>query len=155
MGMQSTGIDETRQLLRGMAHRAGDLRPVWPVIGDAVAGEAALMFRTGGASAGRPWAPLTPRYRAWKIKKHYDPRTLIRTGAMMRSLTSRPMGIENHAATYAEFGTRDPNLHWHEHGTRKMPARPVMRPLADVVFRRDPIATMVGDLIAAHIVEGP
>jgi hypothetical protein len=152
--MQSTGIVETRALLRGMGHRAGDLRPVWPVIGDAVAGEASRLFKTSGASGGRPWAPLSPAYRRAKIRAGFDERILIRTGAMMRSLTSRPMNIEEYAATWAEFGTRDPKLHFHEDGTKRMPRRPVIAPLADVVFRRDPLATMVKDRIVAHIVRG-
>lgn len=152
MGMQSRGIDETRQLLRGIADRAGDLRPVWPVVGDAVAGEARRLFLSGGARGGAPWAALNADYRRWKVAHSFDERRLIKTGAMMRSLSSRPMDIERYGATWAEFGTTDPKLHWHEDGTRKMPARPVIKPLADIVFRRDPVKTRLRQVIVAHIV---
>lgn len=127
------GDRRVHQLLSEMADRARGVLPVWPKVGDYLAGEFTKQFDSEGAHFySRKWKPLEPNYLRWKIKHGYDPRRLHQTGAMRDSLTSRPMAVETYSASSATFGTNDPKAKWHQNGTTNMPRRQIIRVTADL-----------------------
>jgi len=67
------------------------------------------------------WAPLSPKYAAWK-KRHYGslPK-LILTGAMRDSFTYQVTPRTLRVESKVKYWT------YHQTGTRKMPARPVVQ----------------------------
>lgn len=140
-------FSSARARLRDIADRAADVRPAWPYVGDTVAGAMVDQFETEGASGGAPWAPLSPPYLRWKIRNGFDPRKLRQTGAMRESLTSDPMAIEEYQPQQARFGSDDPKLHFHQSGTRFMPARPVL-------FMTPQLERDVARILVRYIVDG-
>jgi hypothetical protein len=65
----------------------------------------------------RPWAPLTPKYRAWKIKHHGNLPKLILSGKML--WTTRFGRVGNRITVdMPHYGI------FHQKGTPRMKARP-------------------------------
>lgn len=147
MGMQVLGIERVKRRLGSARDRSRDVRPAWAAVGDDVADAMAMQFMTAGAAAGRPWAPLNPDYLAWKVAHNYDPRTLHRTRRMRDSLVSRPMDIEEYHAEYADFGSSDEKLPFHQYGTSRMPQR-------EVLFWHEPLITRTVRRVRNYIVTG-
>jgi len=72
---------------------------------------------------GRPlrWAPLAPRYAAWKARRFgAGLRILERTGALRRSISTRVEGNAIVASTDVPYAA------FHQFGTRRLPARPFL-----------------------------
>lgn len=142
-----TGDRRVMTLLRQMADRTRSVEPAWPRVGDVFAENMAMQFDTEGAHlGGRPWAPLSPKYLAWKVKRGLDPRRLHATRQMMLSLTSRPMAVEQYFGNRAVFGTDDEKAHWHQNGTSMMPRRQIIRVTDD-------LADDVNSVLARYIFE--
>jgi hypothetical protein len=70
-------------------------------------------------ASGRPWAALTPKYKAWKVATVGGLPILILTGAMLNSAKVKPQG-EGFAVDSTFYGR------YHQFGTSKMVARPWM-----------------------------
>ena len=70
-------------------------------------------FAVGGhqARGGKPWKP---------VKRKVPPPILIRTGALRRGIISDAIG------TRVTFLNKRPYAAYHQHGTRNMPARPIL-----------------------------
>ena len=68
---------------------------------------------------GRPWAALSPRYKAWKVATVGGLPILILTGTMLNSAKVKPQG-EGFAVESTFYGK------YHQTGTSKMVARPWM-----------------------------
>jgi len=68
---------------------------------------------------GRPWAALSPRYKAWKVATVGGLPILILTGKMLNSAKVKPQG-EGFAVDSTFYGR------YHQLGTTKMVARPWM-----------------------------
>lgn len=85
-------------------------------------------FDSEGASSGSLWAPLSEAYRLWKAR-HYPGRgILVRTGRLRASLTgSGGDSIRVVAGRRGEVGTNVPYAIFHQGGTSRMPARPIIR----------------------------
>ena len=83
-------------------------------------------FATEGAAAGTPWAPLAPS----TLRKSRGLRSgmLDLTGALKGSLTE--LGAPGHTETtdgqQLLFGSELPYANFHQVGTRRMPARPLI-----------------------------
>ena len=150
MGMSQRGIRQAARRLREIGDRAGNLTPAWPGVGGVVAAHMTQQFATAGAAGGRPWKPLNPKYRAWKIRKGFSGDTLIKTGAMRATLTSRPMGIEEYHADHAYFGTRDPKASWHQRGHK----RPTPLPKREILFPTDRMQRDITSVLADYIMRG-
>ena len=78
------------------------------------------------------WVALSPNYAKWKAKHAPGRPLLVLSGAMRASLTSRTGSSDqirdiNGRAKTARFGTADRKAKWHQSGTRRMPARPVVQ----------------------------
>lgn len=145
--VSTTGLSAAARKLAETGARARDLRPAWPAVGDYMARTAAQQFATEGARLGTPWSPLKPPYLRWKIRHGFSPAILIRTGAMRDSYTSRPMSVEEYGRSSAEFGSDDPKAHFHQFGTRNMPARPILTKTPEM-------EGTVGDVLAHYIATG-
>lgn len=142
-----TGDRRVKQLLSEMVDRVTGMQVAWPGVGAVIADAMDKQFDTFGAHLnGRPWAPLSPPYLAWKIRNGFDPRTLRKTGDMRASLVSRPMAVERYGDFEATFGTNDEKARFHQNGTRFMPQRKIMNATAD-------LADDVNSVLARYIFE--
>lgn len=93
-----------------------DLAPLFEDMADEFGKWEAEAFASGGASSGGAWAPR---------KDGGAGGILIRTGKLMGSLTGP--SIRNISARRMELGTAVPYAKYHQSGTSRMPARPVIR----------------------------
>jgi len=82
-------------------------------------------FKTEGEAYGEEWQPVKDSYLQWKRRKGYSEKTLHRTTTLSQSFSSVIMPFE------ARIGTEVKYAIFHELGTRKMPARPFAKPVAD------------------------
>lgn len=144
-GADVDGAFAVAQRLRAMGRRARNLTPVWPEVGDAVASTMRSQFDLEGRELGTRWAPLNPQYRAWKVAEGLNPQILVATGAMRQKFRSRPMNVERYSPTEATFGSRDRIAMFHQYGTRRMPARPIL-------YATDPLRREIAVLLRRHIV---
>lgn len=120
------GIDELIVKIDGLATRAMNPTPVFEKIGKYLAITNLEAFTTNGASNGSAWKPLSPNYKQWKVRHGMPFGILVRTGALRASYTGRPMGVEIYGKQEARYGSNIRYAHFHQLGTRKMPARKVM-----------------------------
>ena len=122
-------VDGDQQLARQLARwsdRVQDVRPAFDTIATEIARWETGQFASQGRRASGGWAPLSPRYRAWK-ERHYPGKNILeRTGRLRESLTQRPFGVERINAQTMEVGTGVPYSRFHQQGTGRMPRR---RPL--------------------------
>lgn len=150
MGLLHSTIDgdrRVRQLLSEMVDRTHGVEAVWPKVGDVIADHLEQQFESEGQHfLGRQWAPLKPSYRRWKVRNGFDPRRLHKTGAMRKSLTSRPMAVEEYFPTRAVFGTDDEKAAFHQDGTKFMPQR-------QIISVTDDLSDDVSSQIARYIFE--
>jgi phage gpG-like protein len=86
----------------------------------------AEQFTTEGAAGGTPWAPLAPS----TLRKSRRTRSgiLNLTGALLGSLTDpgAPGHVEQTDSGQLLFGSALPYSGFHQTGTRRMPARPII-----------------------------
>lgn len=82
------------------------------------------LFQTEGRSLGVEWKPVKESYLKQKIKKGFSEKTLHRTTTLAQSFHSKATD------TQVQIGTPVPYSIYHEYGTKKMPARPFMKPVA-------------------------
>lgn len=126
------GVPQFARVLGALMRNVKNLQPVWQDIkADFLAGEKKVFRQQGRVGDWGKWAPLNPVYAAYKRRKGWGTRILIRTGSerLMSSLTKesspdfhfigRPLGME--------IGTRVPYARYHQTGTKHMPAREPVR----------------------------
>jgi phage gpG-like protein len=118
--MQWASTDEMRDYLQSLSLRAKDLQVPLARFGQyLVEKHIPQQFEKQGTP--KRWAPLSPKYAAWK-KRHYGnlPK-LVLTGQMRESftyvVTPRTLRVENRRKYWA----------YHQTGTRTMPARPPLQ----------------------------
>ena len=100
-----------------------DASPAFEKIGDSLARAERQQFRSQGAYGSGGWAPLSPRYAAWKAR-HYPGRPILqRSGDLMESLTVRPFGVDIVESQFAVFGSGVDYGLYHQQGTDSMPRR--------------------------------
>jgi phage gpG-like protein len=129
-----------------MQDRLSDVEPVWQAIADHMVGVWGREFRLEGAWV--RWAPLSPRYRAWKANKYPGAKIMHLTGDLEDSLTKRPFGIDEINSKVMVIGTMVAYAQYHHRGTPMMPARPVLRPIK----RKD--AKMFGKFLHQFLMQG-
>lgn len=121
------GIEPVVTRVRGMADRAA--RPsnqVWEDIGRMIRNAYKEQFETEGAFLGRKWAPLNPRYAAWKQRHHPEGTILVLEGKLKESYTDAQKAYTHITGNVGEFGSNDKIAKYHQYGTRFMPARRVV-----------------------------
>lgn len=100
-----------------------DLRTFWPLLVPVFIGWMGAQFATEGGWGGQAWAPLSPQYALWK-STHYPGRTILIRDGVLRRAASEPrreatprtltLWIDDDVAAY------------HQEGTDRMPARPLI-----------------------------
>jgi phage gpG-like protein len=105
-----------------------DYRPLWRAIEDDFYAAEQEQFRTEGTATGPHWTALSPNYAKWKETRFPGRLILERTGDLRRSLTDRqdPNALCIEERKTLTLGSRIPYASFHQQGTSKMPARPVM-----------------------------
>lgn len=115
--------DEATPAIRALARFMNDLRPMWPLITALHQHWMSEQFKSEGGFAGERWQPLSPGYAEWK-DKHYPGRgILVATGAM-RSATQNPR--RDALPLSLTLTVTDEKIGYHQDGTDRMPARPVL-----------------------------
>lgn len=132
-GIRITGNDEIARNFRNLSAAAVDIEPIWPSVGLYLSRQVSRQFRTDGAYLSRrKWKRLDPSTIADKRRQGFPaPRPLVRTGALRRSFTSRPMDIEIYNGNSARFGSAKKTALWQQKGTmrggkRHIPPRPIL-----------------------------
>lgn len=113
------GFGQTQALL-------GDWRPAFRQMHQAWERYQERVFATEGVHRGARWAPLSPRYAAWKAVRFPRAPILTLTGAL-RQAAKGLVVLEPHRAAMGP-GQSVPYAIFHERGTRRMPARPFLAP---------------------------
>lgn len=107
-----------------MAAMLADLRPFFPKLVPLFIGWMRQQFETSGSFfLGHAWAPLSPRYAAWKATRYPGKGILIREGDL-RKAASMPKREMTPTSLVLEI--HDPKLGFHQTGTPHMPARPLL-----------------------------
>ncbi|MEM1589316.1 MAG: phage virion morphogenesis protein [Candidatus Bathyarchaeia archaeon] len=88
------------------------------------------LFQTEGRSLSVEWPPLNEKYLRHKIKQGFSEKKLHRTTTLAQSFHSRATDME------VKIGTPVPYSIYHEYGTKRMPARPFMKPVAQHLQER-------------------
>ena len=145
--IKGNGIKNIKGKIKVIENRTNNPEKCFEYIGSYLSAYNRKMFATNGAFGGKVWAPLKPDYQQWKIRHSVGKATLVRSGKLKASYTSRPMKIERYGKTVAVYGTDVKYAHFHESGTRKMPARVVMQ--ANSKVRKD-IQQIVADYISGR-----
>ncbi len=86
-------------------------------------------FDRSGAHEGLPaWAPLSARYARYKARRYPGAPILVRSGRLRDALAEITNDtIATIEPTRLVYGTSVPYAIYHQRGTRKMPARPILR----------------------------
>ena len=89
-------------------------------------------FNSQGRHYGPGWAPLSPRYAAWKARRRPGRKIMVFDGmlkAQAAPLNPRNFGVYRVSDDRLEVGVdpgRTPYAKYHQEGTAKMPARPII-----------------------------
>lgn len=131
MQVAGVGLKTSERDLKDLIKRVKRPERVWRKIGSYLSMSVRKQFATQGGYHGKPWRPLQPDYLQWKVRNGYSRKTLVQTGAMKKSFTSRPMSIEKYYGKYAVYGSDNELAKYHQYGTRKdgkrvNPPRPML-----------------------------
>lgn len=154
MGARMTirGEEGVSRRFRGIADNAEDVSRAWPRVGAYLSREVQRQFQTNGANFGTPWKPLKPEYKLWKLRNGFGNRTLVKSGAMKKTFTGRPMDIEEYGPKSARFGSNDQKAIWQHYGTHRNGKRAIPPRKILVVTRR--VRSDVKDIVKDHILGG-
>jgi len=140
--IEERGATRAALHVRELGERAADPRPAFERIGRKLREAEAQWFNTHGA--GR-WPPLTAETADQKAAQGERAGTLIASGALLRSLTSR--SAVKVKRTELEFGTDVPYARFHQYGTRDAPKRPPIVPATPRVRKE------MTDEVRAHVLK--
>lgn len=96
------------------------------------------VFASRGRVIGAPWAPLNSSYASWKARMFPGRPPLVQSGEMMRSFTWEA------SKRTLELGNSSDHFDFHQEGTRRIPARVMMR--IDEQRAARVVKYLVGDL---------
>ncbi|HEX5782342.1 MAG TPA: phage virion morphogenesis protein [Solirubrobacteraceae bacterium] len=147
VGVTVTGDEELLAALRAMRRRALDMSPALRDVGDLLRLHFKAQFATEGAQGGKKWAPLTPKYAAWKLKRVGPQPILQFSGDLVKSFTSKPMAVEEVGPREARFGSDVRYAVFHQFGAPR--ANLVARPPIVVTHG---LQAEVNRLLIEHIV---
>lgn len=123
MSFDFYGDTQLERTLTRFTRNADDATPAWEKIADSFAQLEAKQFSSQGAHASGGWAPLSPKYAAWKAQRYPGQPTLVRTGELRASLIGRPFGVEVITPQSITIGSNVEHGQYHQHGTSRMPQR--------------------------------
>lgn len=125
----SPDVIDIIRFLEDREARLLDLQPALNEFGEYIVNEhIPNQFKTQGTP--KRWAPLSAKYKRWK-DRHFPGRPiLVRTGRMKAGFRwearKKSLRIINRI-TAGQRGSRTPRWFWHQFGTGKMPARPMLQ----------------------------
>ena len=129
-----------------MEEQIDDMTPIWEDVATAMRGRLVQTF----ADEGPGWQGLAPLTQALRRARGYGAAhpILVQTGALKRSLTvaGAADSIEDIQPQSLTFGTRIPYATTHQHGTGRVPARPMLQP--------EQLIRVVSRAIEDHITAG-
>ena len=112
-----------------------DLRLFWPRLVPVVTGWWSRQFSTSGAFGGRPWAPLTDPYAAYKATKAPGKPLLVYSSGLKRA-AARPIRTQSPRTLTLTIDDSDYGhgpkkvkrsiVAFHQEGTSRMVARPLV-----------------------------
>jgi hypothetical protein len=115
--------DDADRKLSQLALFLSDLRGFWPKVVPLFVGWMRNQFETEGAFGGEAWSPLAASTVRSKGLRGLRPEILQATGAM-RSAASNPSRTVTPRSLTLTIS--DPKIGFHQTGTDRMPARPVI-----------------------------
>jgi phage gpG-like protein len=133
-----TYSDNSESVAKALANfqaALADNAPAFGEIADDFREMMAAQFASQGGAEGAPWAPragaagVRPSHATRKTSRRERRSPLLqRTGALRDSLTRRGSSgaVENVAALSLALGSRVPYAVFHQLGTHRMPARPLL-----------------------------
>jgi phage gpG-like protein len=115
--------------LNDLGLRMNDMRPVLDRFGAYLTNEhIPEQFRRQGTP--KRWAPLSPKYEEWKRRHYGRLPILVLTGQMRAGFRwetgARTLRVVNRVKS-GQRGRGEPRWVYHQFGTSKMPARPVLQ----------------------------
>lgn len=118
------------QLMRGLSRFSEGIKDLTPAFREIVKDFKEIerkQFDSSGSYGSGGWAPLSPRYAAWKDANYPGRGVLVRSGLMMESLTStNPWTIEEIKPLSLRVGTSIPYARYHQKGGGRLPRRPIV-----------------------------
>jgi len=136
--------DGTKDYLDDVKKRMRDLSPVWPKVHQSLKAYMIENFTAQGLPAGG-WKPLDAEYASWKTRTFPGAPMLVQTGSLFQRIARGPK-LDGGART-ASFTFTGKITRFHQYGTEKMPARPIL-------FAPERWVQEVADAIGDYIVEG-
>lgn len=109
--------------LERVADNVEDATPAWEAMADRFVTVERRQFSSEGRYASGGWAPLSPRYAAWKARHYPGQKILQREGDLIRSLTERPFGVEVITPQKMWIGSSVEYGAYHQHGGPRLPRR--------------------------------
>lgn len=120
------GFDPFALVLESWESRLDDSEPVFQKMADQFGKTMTAQFRKQGGHTGPQWAPLAPGYAKWK-QMHFPGKPILQlTGLLRSSLVKRPFGVDEVWDKGMVVGTAVEYATYHQNGTDKMPARPII-----------------------------
>lgn len=126
MSFTFLGDDQIDRTLLRFELGAADASPAFDAMGDSLRLAELKQFKSEGGYGSGGWAPLSPAYAAAKRRRWGKKPILQASGLLKTSLTTRPFPVDVVEAHFAVFGTDLDYAGYHQAGTDRMPARPVI-----------------------------
>lgn len=119
------GEAQVNRTLERVALGAEDASPAWEAMAERFVAVERRHFRAEGGDKGTTgtWAPLSPKYAAWKARHYPGKPILRRTDELLRSLTVRPLDVEVILPDRMVIGSLVEYGRYHQAGTDRMPRR--------------------------------
>lgn len=118
------------QMARGFSRLGDSIKDLRPAFKEIVKSFRTIMkkqFESEGGYSGDKWAPLSPTYAVWKAENFGGQPILQLTGLLADSLTSKtPYTVEEIDKKSLVIGTKLAYGTYHQTGTGRMPARPII-----------------------------
>lgn len=122
-GIEVTGLQELQRELGILAGGLNDLHGLWERLSHRFRAWVGDQFASQGGWGGIHWVPLNPRYAAWKASHSPGRSILIASGDLEQAAEDPQEQASPHSLT---LSIDSPIYRFHQRGTSKMPARPLI-----------------------------
>jgi len=132
LSVEIDGREQTTRAFQTVNETIRDFSPVWPEIHMYFLRANVEHFESLGSRGGAQWTPLSAPYAKWKAKKYPGKPILVATERLKRSLSLAGQKggdqVYEETALSLTMGTAVPYARYHQRGTKRMAARPVLQP---------------------------
>ena len=139
------GMSDAKDKLKDIGRRSKNLQPALVKAGLSLRKYMAENYTSQGLLVGG-WAPLNPKYAAWKSTHFPGAPPMVRTGALFNSVAVVGPEIDAHD-TWATYSTNIQYAKFHQYGTTKMPKREVL--FAPEVWQEE-----LASMVKKYVVDG-